>query len=306
MSEKTKAYVAILAHSIITGFSFMLVKTAMRNGEGTVMLAHRFNFAVLVIVIFFMLKPKAVELRLRDLVRIFPYSLVFPVAFFLFQALGMRYISSTEGGIVMALAPVLTVVLASVMLREKTTTLQKFFLLLSVAGMILINAAMGIASHDKIFIGLFLSFIAVVAYSFNNVLVKVLLQRYEPLTITFATTIDACVVFNVMALIKHLSNGTMTEYIAPLSRPGFLFPVMYLGILSSLLTVWLLSVALKQLSAGTVGLFNNLPTVVSILAGVTIMSDDFLWYHLVGIVLILSGTIGFNLVRLQRERRASD
>ena len=60
--------------------------------------------------------------------------------------------------------------------------------------------------------------------------------------------------------------------------------------------------ALKALPAVHVGLFNNVATIVSVLAGTIFLSEPFYWYHFIGIAAILAGTVAFNLVSSKKEQ----
>ena len=93
-------------------------------------------------------------------------------------------------------------------------------------------------------------------------------------------------------------NGeNISEFFIPFTNLNYILSLLFLGICCSLLTAILNAYALKSISAITIGLLNNLSTIVSILAGVLILKEDFNWYHLVGIIIVLIGTIGFNFDR---------
>ena len=138
MNEKTKAYLAALSFSAIIGFSFLFTKIALGYASPLTNLAHRYTIAALVLIVLHQTKLIKVSLSRRDILSILPMSLFYPLLFFIFQSFALQYISSSEAGILQALVPIFTLLLASVFLKEKTSLLQKFFLILSVAGVVFI------------------------------------------------------------------------------------------------------------------------------------------------------------------------
>ncbi|CUX19729.1 DMT family transporter [Clostridium sp. C105KSO13] len=86
------------------------------------------------------------------------------------------------------------------------------------------------------------------------------------------------------------------------SKPSFTSAILYLGLLSSLVTLALSAYALKYLEATKVGLFSNVATVVTILAGMFFLQEKLFYYHYIGIIAILAGTIGFNTVSKAHSR----
>ena len=101
------------------------------------------------------------------------------------------------------------------------------------------------------------------------------------------------VFFNILSISNHLIKKNISEFFIPFTNLNYILSLLFLGICCSLLTAILNAYALKSISAITIGLLNNLSTIVSILAGVLILKEDFNWYHLVGIIIVLIGTIGF-------------
>ncbi len=74
----------------------------------------------------------------------------------------------------------------------------------------------------------------------------------------------------------------------------FVFAMLYLSILSSLGTSYLSNYALSRLPAAQMSVFNNLATLITILAGVVFLQESFYYYHAIGTILIIAGIIGVN------------
>ena len=59
--------------------------------------------------------------------------------------------------------------------------------------------------------------------------------------------------------------------------------------------------AIVRLGASTVGVFGNLGTVLTILAGVLILHEPIYSYHVIGVTLIIAGILGMNLMRKSKD-----
>ena len=70
--------------------------------------------------------------------------------------------------------------------------------------------------------------------------------------------------------------------------------IAYLGILSSLIAFFLINFTLSRIEASKSSVFANLSTIVSIIAGVVLLHENFKLYHLIGSILILLGVWGTN------------
>ena len=302
MKNTSKAYAAITLQSLITGFSFLALKIALRSADTIDLLAHRFTLAALSVLIFTLLRRGSPAIHLRDFLRILPYGIAYPIVFFLFQTLGMTRVSSSEAGIIYAVVPIFTLIIAGLLLKERIRKIQAVFMLLSIGGVIFINLMNGFQLSGYSFAGFALIIVSAVSLSLYNVLVRRLTSDYEPFTIACATSIMGFLFFNGVSAVRHAAAGTLKQFFSPFADVTFLIAILFLGVLSSLITSLLSAYALKTLPAVHVGLFNNAGTIVSVLAGTVFLSEPFYWYHLIGIAAILAGTVAFNLVSSKKEQ----
>ena len=76
MNITAKAYTAITLQSLITGFSFLALKIALRSADTMDLLAHRFTLAALSVLIFTLFRRGSLTIHLRDFLRILPYGII--------------------------------------------------------------------------------------------------------------------------------------------------------------------------------------------------------------------------------------
>ncbi|PKQ87305.1 EamA family transporter [Paenibacillus sp. BGI2013] len=289
------AYIAAILYAAIIGLSFLFVKMTVTVAHPIDVLAHRFALSLIVVsipVIFGWIK---IRLSLRDLWRIIPLGLLSPVLFFAFQAFGLVSSNSSEAGIIQAMAPVFTLVLASVFLKERTSTMQKLFLLLSVAGVVFIFMMQGSGVSMSNLKGIALLLLSTVCFAGYGVLARPLTQKYKPMELTWVTLMVGCIVFNAASLIRHASNGSMMDYIKPLGDTSYLGALAYLAILSTMISTLLASYALTHLEASQMSVFSNLSTLISIVGGAWILHEPVSGYHFIGALLIIAGVLGTNM-----------
>jgi DMT superfamily drug/metabolite transporter len=297
MNEKTKAYLAALSFSTIIGFSFLFTKVALGFASPLTNLAHRYTVAAIVLFILQQSKLIQVKLSKEDILSILPMSLFYPLLFFMFQSFALQYISSSEAGILQALVPIITLILASVFLKEKTTFIQKFFLCLSVAGVIYIFLSKGAnLGVETGILGFMLMLGSVFSNAINNILSKYKGGQYRAIDLTVVVILVGFLVFNSLSLVTHFLSGNLMSYFEPLGHLSYLISILYLGILASIVTASLSIYAIVRLGASTVSVFGNLGTVLTIVAGAVFLHEPIYAYHIIGASLIIGGILGMNVI----------
>lgn len=289
------AYIAAVLYAAIIGLSFLFVKMTVTVAHPIDVLAHRFALSLIVVSIPVILGWIKIRLSLRDLWRIIPLGLLSPVLFFAFQAFGLVSSNSSEAGIIQAMAPVFTLVLASVFLKERTSTMQKLFLLLSVVGVVFIFIMQGSGVSMSNLKGIALLLLSTFCFAGYGVLARPLTQKYKPMELTWVTLMVGCIVFNAASLIRHASSGSMMDYIKPLGDTSYLGALAYLAILSTMISTLLASYALTHLEASQMSVFSNLSTLISIVGGAWILHESVGSYHYIGALLIIAGVLGTNM-----------
>jgi drug/metabolite transporter (DMT)-like permease len=126
----------------------------------------------------------------------------------------------------------------------------------------------------------------------HNILSRKLSVDFKPEVITYFMMTVGALVFNTILLSTSTTN--FSNYFEPLTNLNVLIPVIYLGVLSSVLAFFFVNYTLSKLPASQSAVFANFATVVSILAGVFIRHEPFYWFQIVGGILIIVGVWGTN------------
>ncbi len=288
------AYLAAVSYAVITGLSFLFGKIGLEVNHPIDVLAFRFSTAFLAVLVLRALKVVRLQYALADLKQILPLAVFYPLAFFGLQVYGLQYASSLEAGILAASAPIFTLILANLVLKEETTLLQKISLLLTVVGVVYITYHKSDGGSLGNIKGIVLLLLSSLSVSLYHVLVKRTTIAVSTIEMSALMIILSFIVFNVFALGYHAYNHTLATFFQPLTNQRFIISILYLGVLSSLLTSFLINYAISKMSATKFSVFSNLGVVVSILAGVLLLQEHLTYYHLIGCVLIVGGVFGTN------------
>lgn len=300
--KKTKmAYLSAIANALIVGLSFIFMKNSLIYTDPLNILAHRFTVSFITISIPILLGWIKLNISLEDIKKILPLSIFYPTLFFAFQSFGLSYISSSEAGIIHATIPIITLILATFVLKEKTNLLEKISVFLSVGGVVYIFLMKGINFKSSSFIGIVLIFLSAVSSSSYNILAKKIVQKYKFIDVTYVMIFIGFISFNALSIVDRLYKGDLKTYFSAFSSHDFLISILYLGILSSVVTSLLSNYALSIISAPKMSVFNNLSTLVTVIAGVLLLNETLYYYHIIGIVSILIGVLGTNLDKLRKD-----
>jgi drug/metabolite transporter (DMT)-like permease len=298
------AYLAAILYASIIGFSFLFVKMTVTAANPLDVLAHRFAIGWFAVAVPFLFGWVRLRFTWGDIRRLLPLGLLSPVLFFAFQAFGLMSASSSEAGIILAMVPLFTAPIASFFLKERTNGIQKLSILLSVAGVIFIFAMKGGAGFSiKNVTGLILLLLSAFSMAGFSVLARPLTRKYTPLEISFVTMGMGFVLFGIAALFRHGTSGTLNIFLQPFADTKYLLALLYLGILSTVITSLLSTYALTRLEASKVSVFNNLSTLISIMAGALVLHEELTVAHIIGTVMIITGVLGTNFGRLPWRRR---
>lgn len=293
-NEMKLAYMYALLSAAIIGFSFLFAKTALQYAPPLDTLTFRFAISFAAMSIPVALGWIKLNYRGKPLFKALLLAAMYPLGFFTLQAFGLQYATSAEGGILYAFTPVVTAVLASIFLKEATTVLQKLSIFVSVFGVVFIFVMKGSSINLSNIAGLFLLFLTCVAFAGYSVLARSLSKHFSPAEIAYLMMGIGFVVFLIASLTGHTAAGTLADFLTPLASSAFIGSMLFLGIVSSLVTALTANYILARMEASKMSVFSNLSTVTSIAAGAIFLGEEITIYHVIGSVLIIAGVIGTN------------
>jgi len=256
------------------------------------LISFRFLLAALMMTLLKALKIIKVDFKGKNIKMLLLISFCEPVLYFIFEVLGVSMTSTSEAGLMISLIPVFVAIFSVIFLHERLKPSQIGCIILSVAGVVFINMMKERISLSGNFLGIIFLFIAIIASSFYNIGSKKASIKFTPIEITFAMMWVGAISFNSILTVINIRKGTMATYFAPLANIQAIYPLIYLGLLSSIVAFFMVNYTISKIPVSESAVFANLCTIVSIFAGVVILKESFHWYDLVGAVMILLGVWG--------------
>ena len=296
------AYFFAMLNAVIIGFSFLFVKMALDYASPLDTLTFRFAASFLAMSIPVALGWVKLAYRGKPLGKVLLLSAMYPLGFFTLQAFGLLHATSAEGGILYAFTPIVTMMFASLFLKEATTLLQKLSIFLSVFGVVFIFVMKGSRIDWSNMTGISLLLLTCVAFAGYSVMARSLSKQFSPAEITYFMLGIGFATFLAASLTGHVSSGTLALFFAPLASGTFLVSILFLGVASSLVTALLSNYILAKMEASKMSVFSNLSTIVSIAAGAMFLGEEVTVYHLIGSLMIIAGVVGTN--RFTRKKLA--
>lgn len=281
--------------AIIFGFSFLFTKSGLELVTPYHLLALRFGAALALFIALRLTGLIKLNFKGKKIYPLIGLSILEPILYFIGETIGISLTSSSEAGMIIALVPVATTLLAIFMLKERPPLKQLAFIMLSVAGIFFIIFMKGNTQLGSNILGIYVLLAAVVAAALYNVFSRKLSAEFSPVEITYVMMWVGAVFFNGVSIIQHIIAGNLNEYFKPFGNWGVLITIIYLGLLSSVVAYFMFNFMLSKMEASKSSVFMNLSTVFSIIAGVMFANEPFYWYNFVGGMMILLGVWGTNL-----------
>jgi len=301
------AHLAGLGFSIIFGFSFMFSKILMENITPMGVIAYRFLVAFIVFETLRLTKVVKIKIKLNNLLPILLVALFQPVMYFVFETYGLSKTTSAEAGLMIALIPIFVTILGSIILKEKPRVIQVLFILVSFIGVIIIQISKPDLNFQADILGFILLLMAVISAALYNIASRSASRISRPLETTYFMMLVGMISFNFIYIIQLSFKQELYRYFNNLLQVKIIFPILYLGILASIVAFFLVNYTLSKLPVHVSSIYSNIATIVSVLAGYFFLQEDLGIYHLVGGALIIIGIYGTARVNyLTKRKRLKD
>lgn len=288
-----KAIAAGLLFAVVVGFCFIANKEALADGCVYDVLAYRFLFALLALPIVLRVQKVSLRINKKDAGAMFRLCASY-VLFLYLQLLGLLSCSTIIGAIFFATSPIFIAVFAVPMLGERLSALHLAAVLVGAGALIVMIAAGDTGARDLTAGGALLLGLSTLLNARYSVLTRAFRNRFTPTVIAGWLCISGACFFSLLLLVFHLRQGTVTAYFAPLASLRFVLSAAYLGIGCILLTTLTITYAFRVLTAARASVFNNISTVISIVAGAVILREPFGALQAVCAVLVIAAAIVLN------------
>ena len=296
LSLPARAILSVFIANVIFGVSFIFTKVALQYATPFVLLSCRFFVALLVFTLIMFIGRIKITMKDKPWPLLLLLGLFQPVIYFLGETYGVLYTSATFSAIIIALIPIASIWASAIFLKEAPTTKQSIFCCVSVLGVIIITASTTGGTNQLW--GVLLLLMAVVADVAFNLLTRKLSVVFTPFERTYIMFIMGFVTFFSLALFE--SGGSLQPMLTAFTGEPLL-PILYLGVASSVIALFLVNYANTLLPVTRTIVFINVTTLVSVIIGVCYLHEPFSLLAVFATGLIVLGIWG-----VQRYARRED
>ncbi len=280
--------------NILFGLAFIAVRLGINDAPPLTLLAWRFFISFIV---FSLLRLSGIikfSLKGRNLKPLLVMALFQPIIYFTFETLGIQMTTATESSTVLACMPILTLILAAIVLKEKPTGLQIVGIVVSVLGVTLTSIVKGLSASFNA-----LGYVMLIITVFSDSLYVIFTRKateFSSAEKTYAIIASGAIVFPTAALIVNGVNGTLGELVrAPFENTNFLLGVLFLSIISSIAGFFMAIRGIDLIGPTRASSFAGLCTVVAVVCGVVFLREDFSLLQGLGILMVLIGVYAANV-----------
>ncbi|MCS3901559.1 DMT family transporter [Methanococcus voltae] len=305
--DVNKAYIAATLNATLIGLTFLFTKYALVYIEPFEVLSLKFVIAYIFLAIVINLGVKKVnfkklyEFRKEMLI----LGIFQPVLFFGFQVFGLNYLPIAQVGILYSIAPVVTAIFGVLFLKETINLKQTIFMIISIIGIIYIYVMRSIGGYfdpanETSIMGVLFIVISILATSMYAVSSRKLSKNLDPITITYGMMLIGAFVFTLLNIGISAFYGVPNIFVklytvgSDLLNINFISSILYLGIVVSVITSFLVNYSLSKIKAAEYSIISKLSVVVSILSAIIFMNETVASYQIIGVSAIIFGVIGAN------------
>ena len=284
-----KAILAAVGVYTLWGFSFLASSVGQRVATPFVLLSYRFDIALLILLVPLVLGKAKLRLRGKNVKMLLLLGLFEPCIYFIGEQYGLRYTNTAFSGVMIAMIPIVTLIMAAVFLKDRPGKAQWLFSLLSIAGIVVITLAEN-SGGSVSFVGVLFLVLAVLTGAAYGVVSRGISDEFSVYERTFIMQLMGAVFYTVLAAIEH--RGDLGAIIRPLADFDFVLAALYLAVFASVVGYWLFNYAVANAPMANVISLCNLTTVVSVLTGVFVLGEPFSLLSAAAMVAVLIGIWG--------------
>ena len=223
--------------------------------------------------------------------------------YFIGESYGISLTSSAFSGTIIAVIPIMGVVFDIIIMHTKVSRKQVMCAAASVIGVII--TTIGAQEMHYSIAGILMLFLAVVAGALFYVFSKKAAEHYSPFERTYVMFAAASAFFISFAAIQ--CAGSYKEMLLPALTSGqFWTAIIYLAVCSSVIAFMLLNYGNSYISVSKASIFVNLTTVISIVAGVVILGENFSVQQVIGAVIIIGSVYISSIENSKGENKNAD
>lgn len=288
--SQLRAHLIAIFTIVVWSVTFVCTKVLLQDFSPVQILFTRFAIGFLGLCL---LRPHILHLIERRHEWLFIFAALTGLfGYYLLENVALTFSSASNIGVAVSTVPIFSAILNTVLGREKSLT-PRFILgfVVAMTGIVLIS--LEDLSTDVSFVGDLLAIGASCCWAvYSTIVAKIAELGYETIATTKRIFLWG-VLFVAVALVAVGDAGWLfsADGLHALLTPKYLFNLLFLGFGASAMCFVTWNYAVKKLGATTTSVYIYSQPVLTVLAGVLILSDPFTWVVALGVVLTLAGTV---------------
>ena len=295
MAQSTVKHWALLGYLVLVwGFAFALIAVALESFHPLFIVWCRLWMGALVVWCVWRWRQQRWCLGREWWPRLTLLSLTGNIIPFSLIAWAEQSVPSAEVGILMALMPIATLLLAHWLLEHEPLTRRRF------AGVVVGFAGVALLVGDDLFSagasgqwpGQVATLLATISYAFNGVYAK-RLPAENPVVLSVGTLAIGSLLLAVPALWAQLAGPGFDV------TAGATSVLVVLGVMATGVATWCYFVVVTEKGPGFLSTINYLIPAVAFAAGTVFLAEPWGWEHLIALGMIL---VGVGLIQVRQAR----
>lgn len=290
-----KAILAMMCWSV----TFVWIKVALQTYRPYEITLLRLVLASALLFLVIWIGKKSEKISKKDYLHLMLVSFCEPFMYFVGEANGMQYVSSTLGSLVISTIPIFAAVGAWIILRERISALLLIGLLVSCTGVAVMSLGSGdLSANTK---GILFLLIAVLAGCFYGITVRSLTLRYSALTIVAWQSLFGMLYFLPLFIIQDGKHFLAVQH----SAEG-LVTIAAMSLFASVGAFMLFTGVIRDLGVAKSNVFTNLIPVFTVILAYLILGNTLNVIETIGLALALIGLLLSQYKDLQKLSRKLD
>jgi len=266
--SKSGVYIAVIMAMIFWGFTFVAFKFAILSFRPISIITYRLAVSIFFLFGFALLFKRLNKIKRKDQKWFLLLALVEPFFYFLGEAYGLTRVTATVGAVIISTIPLIVPFASYYLFREKLTKMNYLGLGISFGGVLLVvlTKSGGLAADWK---GILLMFVAVLSAVSYTMVVKILADDYNPITITAYQSFYGLLMFIPLFLFIEIPHLDFSQV-----NTNSLLAVGYLGVFGSGICFILITIGIRELGAAKANIFGNLIPVVTAIVSFFLLKES--------------------------------
>lgn len=307
------AYLCVIFKSVIYGSSIFFTGQLTASVDVLDVLALRFLMSFAVLWLLKVTRLVKIEVGITDLFKkggrsqmlgsLLLAGLFEPVLYMLFETVGISMSSSITTAVILSLAPISSCIVETVVLKERTTGWQRFFLAVGIVGVIYIALNTNTSDGRDSVAGIVLLVLAVLSGSLFAAFSRKTSRAFSSMERTYVTAALGMVAFNLINIVRHLIRGDILHYFDPYFDVSNLVGFVFLAVVSTIVATGMNNYALSKLQITTLSAFGGVSTLTTVAIGVLFGNESLQPFHVIGLILILSRMVGVSVIAMKKSKK---